>query len=62
MKTITLTDKEIKALKKVLEYLNDSESDHYREHMDEGGKSEQHIFHHVEILNKAVEKKKVKKV
>jgi hypothetical protein len=58
MKTITLTPKEIKALKKVLEYMNDSESTHYEEHMAEHGKSEHHIFHHVKILDKVVSKGK----
>jgi hypothetical protein len=59
MKTkLELTPKELESLKLILEYMNDSESTDYEIHIDEGGKKSDHIFHHVKMIDKVVNKGK----
>lgn len=53
-KALMFTPEELKSLKKILRYMKDSEKTHYEEHIEDGGKSEQHIFHHVKVVDKVV--------
>ena len=54
-KVLAFTPAELKSLKKILEYMNDSESTHYEEHIEDGGKKSDHIFHHVKAVSKVVD-------
>ncbi len=42
---------EIKALEEVVAYLIDNECQHYLEHMEEGGKPENHIYNKAMTLD-----------
>lgn len=48
---LNLSSKEVKSLKKVLEYVLDSEADSFEEYVREGGEKERHVYYHANMLS-----------
>lgn len=60
---IEFSPDDLKSLKKIISYMDDSESTSYEEYIDEGegGKKSNHIYFHVMKIHNLIKNKKAKK-
>jgi hypothetical protein len=54
---LELTPKQLESLKKIVEYLSDSEGTHFEEFTSEGGAKKDHIFFHTQNVEKVLSSK-----
>ena len=59
--TLKLNVKQLDSLERVLEYMEDSEKTHYEEHIFDGGVPEDHIYHHVKMIQ-LMKRKQIKNI